>query len=389
MKLGQVVAHHVAHRPDSSCLATQGETALHLNAKLHLAQMLRRMTSVSIVEMCEYHHRSLHTGSELWEKSERDRACQSSRASAWPYRWDEVSVEHQVGALRPDIVLLNEGKEIAAIEVFASHAVDQQKSNILASLGLPWLEVRASDVWYDGKGSLPWSESAPLPVYRQRPIPEWRCDKCLGLLEQRAKKKRIKEANCELIKANCELIRSVRVVDIEPYASKYRRDKEKERLLFIVSRLQENGVPGDLVMRCWSSNRGRFLWVQAGGNYHPNWGGDWRYDWHESSYLVSARMVKFDEASALGLKQAYEAFLLREERIRRGKRSPVTGWCKAEEDPLLKKRCDALVYELTRCDYLRNPYLNAILQYLVPDGVLREAALERSVSSTFGVHFKR
>lgn len=380
MKLGQVVAHHVAHRPDSSCLATQGETALHLNAKLHLAQMLRRMTSVSIVEMCEYHHRSLHTGSELWEKRERDSACQRSRVSAWPYRWDEVSVEHQVGALRPDIVLLNEGKEIAAIEVFASHAVDQQKSNILASLALPWLEVRASDVWYDGKGSLPWSESAPLPVYRQRPIPEWRCDKCLGLLEKWAEERRIKEANCELI-------RSVRVVDIEPYASKYRRDKEKERLLFIVSRLQKNGVPGDLVMRCWSSNRGDFLWAQADGDYHPN-REDWRYDWHESSYLVSGIIVKFDEASALGLKQAYEAFLLREERIIRGKRSPVTGWCKAEEDPLLKKRCDALFYEWTGCDCCDEPYLNDILQYLVPDGVLRAAALKRSVSSTFGVHFK-
>ena len=42
MKLGQVKFHHYAHQPDRICVATQPETALHLNTKFHIYEQLER-----------------------------------------------------------------------------------------------------------------------------------------------------------------------------------------------------------------------------------------------------------------------------------------------------------------------------------------------------------
>lgn len=45
---GKARAHHAAHRAQDACVATAAETALHLNAKFHLASQLRQVTTISL-----------------------------------------------------------------------------------------------------------------------------------------------------------------------------------------------------------------------------------------------------------------------------------------------------------------------------------------------------
>ena len=45
LKLGKVRVHHAAHYEGIVCAATQPETAIHLNSKYHLQQILNRQIS--------------------------------------------------------------------------------------------------------------------------------------------------------------------------------------------------------------------------------------------------------------------------------------------------------------------------------------------------------
>lgn len=148
MKLGTLIAHHVAHRPDSTCeLRSGGETALHFNAKFHLAQVLRDTPTIRgglpILEVagCRVGHQWLHD-------------------SRWGPTWDGVQVELALGNRRPDVVLLMEGAPVGAIEVLVHHAVDDAKADDLAALGIPWVEVHAETLVGDPR----WDGQTPLRV---------------------------------------------------------------------------------------------------------------------------------------------------------------------------------------------------------------------------------
>lgn len=175
LKLGERKAHHVAHKPDSLCLLTKPETVLHLNTKAYLRSQLTNAQSLYINQYC--------TGwiaPEIGAYEGGHRACRGERERMflWLSGWDRVEVESFVESRKPDIVLYRDGKPVAAIEVKATHAVDEQKRIDLERAGLPWLEVEAGEDFYEGEDK--WTPDKPLPYVRcAPPIPERTCDRCL------------------------------------------------------------------------------------------------------------------------------------------------------------------------------------------------------------------
>jgi len=155
--LGPILRHHAAHEPGSTCSATAPETELHLAAKFHLAAVLRTMQRIEIARTCS------------------TRSCRSDSQAAWLESWDDVAVERQVGTRRPDVTLLRGGVPVGAVEVFASHRVDDEKAQALEALSLPWIEVRANTI-IPPTGE-PWS-GGPLSVANEGPDGPWKCDAC-------------------------------------------------------------------------------------------------------------------------------------------------------------------------------------------------------------------
>jgi hypothetical protein len=96
-------------------------------------------------------------------------------------RWDEVRVEHSLPSLRADLVLMREGAVVAAVEVYATHAVDDVRAAKYRGLGIPWIEVPARGVLPDH--DVAWTPDAPLPVLGDSRLhPEvWRCPRHEGL----------------------------------------------------------------------------------------------------------------------------------------------------------------------------------------------------------------
>ena len=120
------VTPHFAHLPDSTCAATNPETAEHYNAKMRLASILGDADGLYISARCKAGHRV---------------ACLWSARS-----WLSAVPEFSVGTRRPDVVLLGRDREvIGAIEVLHSHAVDARKARDLATWGVRWIEVRSLD----------------------------------------------------------------------------------------------------------------------------------------------------------------------------------------------------------------------------------------------------
>lgn len=139
LKLGEVRMHHAAHQPGSRCTVESGEGALHLNAKCALWARLAREAApdavLAITAAC---------GAPTWEDGSSRRAtCAARLETALAAGWDAAEVELALDGARPDVVLLRAGAPVAAIELVASHAVDERKARRLARLGVPWVEVEA------------------------------------------------------------------------------------------------------------------------------------------------------------------------------------------------------------------------------------------------------
>jgi hypothetical protein len=103
--------------------------------------------------------------------------CDQRRERPWIDEWDGVALERRVGDEQgtriPDVVLLKSGRPIAAVEVFHSHSVDRAKAEVLAGLGIPWVEVRTRDMIH--AGDAPWTVAEGLLVHRIGPASRWRC----------------------------------------------------------------------------------------------------------------------------------------------------------------------------------------------------------------------
>lgn len=163
LKLGPKVTHHCAHRPGDECAVSSGETALHLNCKLHIFHELSRARELRIARACTAINELPYNGQ-----------CEETGIVVWLRDWDRAEVECKVGTIRPDITLFRGDAPVGAIEVFATHAVDAAKEELLKGLNVPWLEVRADEALY--AGTTPWSSSAPLPILRECPRVERCCD---------------------------------------------------------------------------------------------------------------------------------------------------------------------------------------------------------------------
>jgi hypothetical protein len=165
LKLGRRVRHHYAHVPGSTCRAATAEGALHLAAKLRLAQQLRAGgEGLALSRLCR----------RVPGEAGRER-CAPPPLEHWPVAWDEVRVEQALPSVRADLLLLRAGAPVLALEVCASHAVDEEKAGRYRSLGLPWIEVGAAEVVPDG--GVAWSRGSALPALGDSAIHPgaWRC----------------------------------------------------------------------------------------------------------------------------------------------------------------------------------------------------------------------
>lgn len=161
LKFGKRRAHHAAHRSGSTCkAATDGETALHINAVAHLCSQLATVTGIEITERCQ--------------GGRNGRTCSRTITKQWPPRWSFATAERQLGRIRPDITLTRAGIAVAAVEVFVSSSVDGRKAKQLEAIQLPWIEVHAKDVM----DSVPWTARRPLSVRQSNS--KFLCQWCQG-----------------------------------------------------------------------------------------------------------------------------------------------------------------------------------------------------------------
>jgi hypothetical protein len=97
----------------------------------------------------------------------------------------------------PDIVLYRGDQLVGAIEVFHTHAVDEEKAAILAALKVPWIEVRADERLI--QQSRAWTARELLPIHREGPAKPWRCESHLAALEREAAAERGHRAEAEWV----------------------------------------------------------------------------------------------------------------------------------------------------------------------------------------------
>lgn len=164
LRAGQVRRPHAAHLPDSECSYSQGDNALHENAKHHLVDQLRQMSTLWVRLFC--------AEPEPFEPV----SCRRARILKFATGWDQVIPERTVDHRRPDIVLMRDGKPIAAIEIYVRHAVDRDKRLDLAASGLPWVEISASEVIPHERPA--WTPTKPLTIRACGPDAPWCCGKC-------------------------------------------------------------------------------------------------------------------------------------------------------------------------------------------------------------------
>ncbi|MBZ0318309.1 MAG: competence protein CoiA [Anaerolineae bacterium] len=164
MKLGEIRAYHIAHQPsDVLCVATNPETALHLNMKFYIAKQLRRANKLFAEEQC--------------------RNCNNTRLQVLFSDWDDVQVEHAVGIFRPDVLLLANGHPAGAIEVLVTHKVDEKKAKYYELHDVRWIEVVGNVSFYEGATA--WTADKPIPIHRNHPDNQgWKCPDCLEREEE-------------------------------------------------------------------------------------------------------------------------------------------------------------------------------------------------------------
>lgn len=207
LKLGNQRVHHYAHQPEDVCIATQPETALHLNTKFYIYTQLLQTRMLYTEETCERH-------------------CGAKRQYVWLKEWGDLKVEYTVGSIRLDIALLSEGKVIGAIEVLVSHSVDEQKARYFDDQEISWLEVRATETLYEGDNA--WTPDKPLPFYRRHPQPpRWMCDHCKKT-EERQREQREYRQN------NYEVIHSAKMVDLY-----FKSGKKYREVYYVMQRVKD------------------------------------------------------------------------------------------------------------------------------------------------------
>ena len=140
LRRGLVRSTHFAHKSSSFCSA---ETALHRGVKIWISLVLQKRLA---------HRRAIEpyllvpcAGSRWLRARGFHGQC---RGKAWlrvlDLAFDEVAAERNTpDGLRPDLLLLLQGKPVLGIEVRVTHAVDEAKA---ARTTYPWVELDALQV---------------------------------------------------------------------------------------------------------------------------------------------------------------------------------------------------------------------------------------------------
>lgn len=207
LRLGTVNAHHAAHKAENnSCSLTTGEGILHFNTKHYIYEQLRRGSKLYIKQACPQCTRTSVTPYATWLRS---------RSFLWLEDWDDVQMEKTIGSLRPDIVLFRDRQPVAALEVFVTHRIDEEKRAKYKEIGLPWIEVKADGEeideyfvnWADDyeDEEIPWKIEKPLIYDSCEPAPEaWVCEDCVTapqryaeMLKKRDEEEALREARIQ------------------------------------------------------------------------------------------------------------------------------------------------------------------------------------------------
>jgi hypothetical protein len=140
LRKGAVRSPHFAHKNHGHC---SPETALHKGVKNWIAQILRkglkgkRAGSPWVLVPC----------AGLPHSADLDFPWKCPGEAWWSLAdlaFDDVAVEHSTpDGLRPDVLLLQQGRPILGIEILVCHAVDAAKA---AKTSFPWLELDARRV---------------------------------------------------------------------------------------------------------------------------------------------------------------------------------------------------------------------------------------------------
>lgn len=232
LKLGRVKRHHAAHAPSAICPVTRPESALHLDAKFHIASQLEaaigRDAPLVVRRACA---------------GARAEHCDALDERPWAAGWDAVVVEPRAASTgtRPDIVLMRTGQPMAAIEVLVSHAVPDAKAAVLDDAGVPWIEVRATPALIEGDA--PWTIERPLVIARDARDP-WRCDVHAAAHRvhmERVAADRAREADAERRQV---VLRGARVVDVYGTLGRH------ERLIYRLEEELYDWRVHALVLRC-------------------------------------------------------------------------------------------------------------------------------------------
>lgn len=228
LKLGKIKAHHAAHLPDASpCLLNTPEGALHLNTKLYVAGQINSGSKLYLQQKCVGTDYRIKRGITYVRKSYRN--CSTTRGHWWIEDWDEVIVEKRLTDVRPDIVLMRNGSVLAAIEIFSTHAVDDEKREKFQRAGILWIEIKAHGSSCDQRftesgNEEKWTLLEPLPWHDMRPLlPDWRCESCSELQAIPVRERREHE-----VQRTLALVRKRRQDELQ---KKY-GDPGKNRVLF-------------------------------------------------------------------------------------------------------------------------------------------------------------
>ncbi len=157
LRRGPVRAAHFAHKASAFC---SPETALHRGVKTLVATMLRRrltrrraaLPKILVPCLGANWHRNLGLQGQC-------------RGKVWFHlaslAYDQVVEEGTTSeGLRPDVLVLHQGRPVLGIEVLVSHAVDRAKA---ARATYPWVELEAwrfpsaPKAWRPCAASHPWA----------------------------------------------------------------------------------------------------------------------------------------------------------------------------------------------------------------------------------------
>lgn len=123
--LGFEVSDHYRHLSATTC-GLGGESALHFNAKISLAQKMSEYRRASLIYRC--------------------RACSNFYPFLEIGPYNRVEPEIKIASRRPDITCFSDAAVVGLAEILKTHAVSFEKKNELNALGCPWFEIPAINV---------------------------------------------------------------------------------------------------------------------------------------------------------------------------------------------------------------------------------------------------